>query len=206
MTKRTLLFAVVCMLLGCVLTFFMMRKVDKENEVIPDTELIQQQMKNVSKLVVNEAKMAQIYNYKDQKSFMNLLSFDKKALVVVNADVQIMYDLSKLEYTIDEANKILKITYIPNEEIKIAPDVKIYDVEESRFNSFEGADYNAIQESVKKQFKAKILKSNIQANAKNRLVSELSKFLVVTKSLGWTLQYQDKNINQTTDFNNAISL
>lgn len=206
MTKRTLLFAVVCMLLGCVLTFFMMRKVDKENEVVPDTELIQQQMKNVSKLVVNEAKMAQIYNYKDQKSFMNLLSFDKKALVVVNADVQIMYDLSKLEYTIDEANKILKITYIPNEEIKIAPDVKIYDVEESRFNSFEGADYNTIQESVKKQFKAKILKSNIQANAKNRLVSELSKFLVVTKSLGWTLQYQDKNINQTADFNNAISL
>ena len=180
MTKKALIFALICIALGSLLTFFIMRKVDKKNEVVPDTELIQQQMKNVSKLVVNEAKISQIYNYKDEKSFMNLMSFDKKALVVVNADVQIMYDLSKLEYAVDETNKTVKITFIPKEEIKINPDIKIYDVEESRLNAFKGSDYNTIQESVKKQFHEKIMKSNIQANAKNRLVSELSKFLVVT--------------------------
>lgn len=206
MTKKTLIFALICIALGSLLTFFIMRKVDKNNEVVPDTELIQQQMKNVSKLVVNEAKISQIYNYKDEKSFMNLMSFDKKALVVVNADVQIMYDLSKLEYTIDETNKMVKITFIPKEEIKINPDIKIYDVEESRFNAFKGNDYNTIQESVKKQFHEKIRKSNIQANAKNRLVSELSKFLVVTQSLGWTLKYQEETIVNTTDFNELIQL
>lgn len=206
MTKKTLIFALICVTLGSLLTFFIMRKVDKNNEVVPDTELIQQQMKNVSKLVVNEAKISQIYNYKDEKSFMNLMSFDKKALVVVNADVQIMYDLSKLEYTIDETNKIVKITFIPKEEIKINPDIKIYDVEESRFNAFKGNDYNTIQESVKKQFHEKIRKSNIQANAKNRLVSELSKFLVVTQSLGWTLKYQEETIVNTTDLNELIQL
>jgi len=206
MTKKALIFALICVALGSLLTFFIMRKVDKKNEVLPDTELIQQQMKNVSKLVVNEAKISQIYNYKDEKSFMNLMSFDKKALVVVNADVQIMYDLSKLEYAVDEANKIVKITFIPKEEIKITPDIKIYDVEESRFNAFKGNDYNTIQESVKKQFHQKIMKSNIQANAKNRLVSELSKFLVVTQSLGWTLKYQDETITNTADFNELIQL
>lgn len=206
MTKKTLIFALICVALGSLLTFFIMRKVDKKNEVVPDTELIQQQMKNVSKLVVNEAKISQIYNYKDEKSFMNLMSFDKKALVVVNADVQIMYDLSKLEYNVDETNKIVKITFIPKEEIKISPDIKIYDVEESRFNAFKGNDYNTIQESVKKQFHEKIMKSNIQANAKNRLVSELSKFLVVTQSLGWTLKYQDETITNTADFNELIQL
>jgi len=197
---------VICIALGSLLTFFIMRKVDRKNEVVPDTELIQQQMKNVSKLVVNEAKISQIYNYKDEKSFMNLMSFDKKALVVVNADVQIMYDLSKLEYNVDETNKIVKITFIPKEEIKINPDIKIYDVEESRFNAFKGNDYNTIQESVKKQFHEKIMKSNIQVNAKNRLVSELSKFLVVTQSLGWTLKYQDETITNTADFNELIQL
>lgn len=206
MTKKTLIFALICVALGSLLTFFIMRKVDKNNEVVPDTELIQQQMKNVSKLVVNEAKISQIYNYKDEKSFMNLMSFDKKALVVVNADVQIMYDLSKLEYTIDETNKIVKITFIPKEEIKINPDIKIYDVEESRFNAFKGNDYNTIQESVKKQFHEKMMKSNIQANAKNRLVSELSKFLVVTQSLGWTLKYQEETIVNTADLNELIQL
>jgi len=206
MTKKNLIFAVICIALGSLLTFFIMRKVDRKNEVVPDTELIQQQMKNVSKLVVNEAKISQIYNYKDEKSFMNLMSFDKKALVVVNADVQIMYDLSKLEYNVDETNKIVKITFIPKEEIKINPDIKIYDVEESRFNAFKGNDYNTIQESVKKQFHEKIMKSNIQVNAKNRLVSELSKFLVVTQSLGWTLKYQDETITNTADFNELIQL
>lgn len=204
MKKGIIIFAFVCILIGSLLTFFIMRKVDKRNEVLPDTELIQQQMKNVSKLVVNEAKISQIYNYKDQKSFMNLLSFDKKALVVVNADVQIMYDLSKLEYVVDEANKTVRITNIPKEEIKISPDIKIYDVEESRFNAFKGTDYNAIQESVKKQFQEKILKSNIQANAKSRLISELGKFLVVTQSLGWTLQYQENTIGNLTDFEQII--
>lgn len=206
MTKKALIFALICVALGSLLTFFIMRKVDKKNEVVPDTELIQQQMKNVSKLVVNEAKISQIYNYKDEKSFMNLMSFDKKALVVVNADVQIMYDLSKMEYNVDEVNKTIKITFIPKEEIKINPDIKIYDVEESRFNAFKGNDYNTIQESVKKQFHEKIIKSNIQANAKNRLVSELSKFLVVTQSLGWTLKYQDETITNTADFNELIQL
>ena len=206
MTKKALIFALICVALGSLLTFFIIRKVDKKNEVLPDTELIQQQMKNVSKLVVNEAKISQIYNYKDEKSFMNLMSFDKKALVVVNADVQIMYDLSKLEYNVDETNKIVKITFIPKEEIKINPEIKIYDVEESRFNAFKGNDYNTIQESVKKQFYEKIMKSNIQANAKNRLVSELSKFLVVTQSLGWTLKYQDETITNTADFNKLIQL
>lgn len=204
MKKRIIIFAFICILVGSLLTFFIMRKVDKRNEVIPDTELIQQQMKNVSKLVVNEAKISQIYNYKDQKTFMNLLSFDKKALVVVNADVQIMYDLSKLEYVVDEANKTVRITNIPKEEIKISPDIKIYDVEESRFNAFKGTDYNAIQESVKEQFQVKILKSNIQANAKSRLISELGKFLVVTQSLGWTLQYQENTIGNLTDFEQII--
>lgn len=184
--------------------FFIMKKTRTDHEVLPDTELIQQQMKNVSKLVVNEAKISQIYNYKDQKSFMNIMTFDKKALVVVNADIQILYDLSKLTYAVDEVNKTVRITYIPKEEITISPDIKIYDVEASRFNAFEGSDYNTIQESVKKQFREKILKSKIEQNAKNRLVSELGKFLVVTQSLGWTLQYGDSTISDQADFNRLI--
>lgn len=204
--KRILILAVICILLGSGFTYFIMKKASNSSQVLPDTELIAQQMKNVSKLVVNEAKISQVYNYKDEKSFMNLMSFDKKALVVVNADVQIMYDLSKLEYVVDESTKTLRITHIPKEEIKINPDIKIYDVEESRFNAFRGSDYNEIQEKVRKQFFDQIKNSNIEKNAENRLVSELSKFLVVTKSLGWTLLYQEQIINSTEDIGTIIKL
>lgn len=204
--KRILILALICILVGSGFTYFIMKKASNSSQVLPDTELIAQQMKNVSKLVVNEAKISQVYNYKDEKSFMNLMSFDKKALVVVNADVQIMYDLSKLEYVVDESTKTLRITHIPKEEIKINPDIKIYDVEESRFNAFRGSDYNEIQEKVRKQFFDQIKNSDIEKNAENRLVSELSKFLVVTKSLGWTLLYQEQIINSTEDIGTIIKL
>lgn len=204
--KRILILALICIFLGSGFTYFIMKKASNSSQVLPDTELIAQQMKNVSKLVVNEAKISQVYNYKDEKSFMNLMSFDKKALVVVNADVQIMYDLSKLEYVVDESTKTLRITHIPKEEIKINPDIKIYDVEESRFNAFKGSDYNEIQEKVRKQFFDQIKNSDIEKNAENRLVSELSKFLVVTKSLGWTLLYQEQIINSTEDIGTIIKL
>lgn len=188
------------MFLGAMLYRYFDTKEVSNTEMVYGSDLIQQQLKNVSKLVVNEAKFSQILNYKDQQGYlMNLVKFEKKALIVVNADVQISYDLSQLTYEIDEENKIVTITYIPKEEIKISPDIKIYDVEESRFNTFKGEDYNKINQKVKEDLNLKIKNSNLEKNAKNRLLSELSKFLVVTQSLGWTLQYQDLVIGQSTD-------
>ena len=46
----------------------------------------------------------------------------------------------------------------------------------------------------------KINTSTIKINSKDRLISELGKFLVVTQALGWTLQYEDTQINAQTDF------
>lgn len=186
------------MLIGAWINQLFQRSAEKEREMEYGSELIQQQLKNVSKLVVNEAKFSQILNYKDQQSYMmNLIKFEKKALVVVNADVQVMYDLRQLTYEIDEANKVVRITFIPKEEIKISPDIKIYDVEESRFNTFKGEDYNKINEKVKEDLKKKITNSNIQKNAQNRLLTELSNILLVTQSLGWTLQYMDQPVENS---------
>lgn len=195
----------ILMFFGAMIYHWIGTPFSKENNIQPDSVIITEQLKNVSKLVVNEAKLSQIYNYKDQKSYlMNLFTFDKKAMVLVSADVQVMYDLSKLEYQIDEANKTVKITSIPKEEIKVNPDIKIYNIEDSTFNSFKGDDYNKISEKVKAEFTKKIENSNIQTNAQNRLISELAKFLVVTNSLGWTLKYQDQIINNQIDFSIPI--
>ena len=40
----------------------------------------------------------------------------------VNANVTVGYDLSRIDYKIDEASKTLHIINIPEEEIKISPD------------------------------------------------------------------------------------
>jgi len=157
---------------------------------IEETALIQEQIRNVGKLVVTEGHFSEVLTYKDQqKYFLNLLSSEKKALVIVNADVTVSYDLSKIEYDIDEPNKTITIKNIPKEEIRISPDLKFYDVKQNGFNEFTGEDYNKINATVKKNLAKKIEKSTLKSNAQNRLISELSKILILTNTMGWQLQY-----------------
>ena len=162
-----------------------------------DTNLIQERIVNVGKLVVTEGHFSEVLTYKDQdKYLMDLISFEKKALVIVNAEVTVAYDLRQMKYDIDEKDKTITITYIPKEEIKINPDIKFYDVNQSRMNPFTGDDYNKISKSVKANLAKKIEKSTLKTNAQNRLISELSKILITTNSMGWTLRYDGKTINE----------
>lgn len=160
-----------------------------------DTALIQQQIKNVGKLVVTEGHFAEVITYKDSKKYMgDLLSFEKKAIVVINADVTVSFDLSKMKYDIDSINKVITVVEIPKEEIKIAPDFKYYNTESSTFNEFTGEDYNKINKIARANLAKKIQASTLKTNAKNRLLSELNSLFIVTKNLGWTMKYKDEVI------------
>lgn len=170
---------------------------DNGEPVIEETALIQEQIRNVGKLVVTEGHFSEVLTYKDQQRyFMNLLTAEKKALVVVNADVTVSYDLSKIEYDIDEENKTITIKNIPKEEIKINPDLKFYNVEQNGFNEFDADDYNKINSTVKANLRKKIEKSTLKTNAQNRLLSELSKILILTNTMGWTLKYNGQAVSE----------
>jgi lipopolysaccharide export LptBFGC system permease protein LptF len=170
-----------------------------------NTNLIQQQIINVGKLVVTEGHFAEVITYKDKDTYlMDMVSFEKKAIVIVNADVTVAYDLHKIKYDIDEKNKTITITNIPKEEIKISPDLQYYDVEQSKLNPFTGDDYNKINKMVQANLAKKIEKSSLKSNAKNRLISELSKMLILTNTMGWKLQYDGKIIENEADFNQKI--
>lgn len=160
-----------------------------------NTALIQEQIKNVGKLVVTEGHFSEVFTYKNSKAvFADLLEAKKQAVVIVNADVTVAYDLSKVEYKIDEENKMLQILSIPKEEIKISPDLEYYDIQADYLNPFEADDYNNIKEIVKKSLMKKIEASDLKSNAQNRLLSELSKFFILTNSMGWELQYNETPI------------
>jgi hypothetical protein len=160
-----------------------------------DTALIQEQIKNVGKLVVTEGHFAEVITYKDSKKYLgDFISFEKKAIVVINADVTVSFDLSKMKYDIDSINKVITVVEIPKEEIKIAPDFKYYNTESSTFNEFTGEDYNKINKIARANLSKKIQASTLKTNAKNRLLSELNSLFIVTKNLGWTMKYKDEII------------
>ena len=172
-----------------------------------NSNLIQEQLKNVSKLIVTEANYTQVMTYEDQQKYLlNLVSFTKKAVVIVNAKATVEYDLTQLEYQIDEERKVVQLIHIPEPQIHIYPDYKLYDVETSTFNPFTGADYNKINARVKDDLQKKIEASTLKSNAENRLMSEMGKLLVVTNMLGWTLEYQGNTIKKESDLSVTFPL
>ncbi len=197
-TMRKILFGVIITLVVLFTFKYCGEKQDDKIVLQESSALIQEQIKNVGKLIVTEGHFSEVFNYKNSKEiFGDYFTSEKKALVVVNADVTIAYDLSKIEFQIDEATKTLTILSIPKEEIKISPDFEYYDIQSDFLNPFEAKDYNDIKTIVKQSLDKKIEASDLKNNAQNRLMSELSKFYILTNSLGWTLQYNSMPITKT---------
>lgn len=205
MLKRIAIAVAAGIVLFLLFRYCQFRKDDEVATIEYNSNLIQQQILNVGKLVVTEGHFAEVLTYKDQdKYFGGVLSFEKKVLIIVNAEVTVAYDLHQMQYDIDEKNKTITLKSIPKEEIKISPEIRFYDVNQSKFNAFTGDDYNKINQSVRANLAKKLEKSSLKSNAKNRLVSELSKMLILTNSLGWTLRYDGKVIDSETALSEKI--
>lgn len=195
---RKVLLVVVLVIIGFIAYQYFDNKQKDRDQLIESTDLIQKQIKNVGKLVVTEGNFAQVFSYKDSKKFyLDVLSARKKALIIVNADVSIAYDLSKLKTEINPKTKTVTITFIPEEEISINPNIQYYDVTQDYLNQFEAEDYNSIQKRIQKSLRTKIEKSNLKSNAKNRLISELQKIYILTNTMGWTLEYNGNRIESS---------
>ena len=189
---RKILFGI-CITLLLLWMFQWYRSYQKQSEHLKQsTALIQKQVNNVSKLVVTEGHFSQVFNYEQsEKIFANLLTTKKRALVVVNADVSVAYDLSKVTFEVDQENRTLYITKIPEAEIKISPDIEYYNTSGDYLNPFDAKDINKIKREVTSKIAQKVEESELEKNAQNRLLTEISKFYVLTNSLGWTMVYNE---------------
>jgi hypothetical protein len=197
---RKILFGVIITLAILLFVKYCEDRQEGGKELLISSTLIQEQIDQVGKLVVTEGHFSEVFNYENSKEvFGEYFTSEKKALVVVNADVSIAYDLSKIEFDVDRASKTLRIIKIPEEEITVNPDLEYYDIQSDFFNPFEAEDYNEIKNTVKESLLKRIEASDLKTNAKNRLVSELSKFYILTNSLGWTLEYNESPISKPED-------
>jgi hypothetical protein len=183
--------------------WYFVGKRENKDEIRANSAMIQQQIQNVGKLIVTEGYFSQVFTFKNsQNLFLDLVTSDKKALVVANAKATVEYDLRQLETRIDEENKTVVITKIPEPVINIYPEIEYYDVTQDYFNKFEAKDYNKIKNSVTAQFRKKIESSGLKDNAQERLMSELVNIYVLTKSMGWTLMYNEVIIENPEQMKN----
>jgi hypothetical protein len=159
-----------------------------------ETQMIYNGLEQIAKLQVTEGYFTEVHTFKDAKSYWNdLISFDKKALVVVNAKAQISYDLSQLNILVDSIQKQIVLKNIPTPEVTIVPDITYYDIQQSSLNAFSAKDYNTIKDKVLRDLKKNVIVSDLKAQAHHRLFEELSKLLVVSKIYKWAVVDKTKN-------------
>ena len=197
--KRILLGAVIVIILVLGFRYCENRNEDRAR-LEESSSLIQEQIKNVGKLVVTEGTFSQVYSFKDSKKFyFDVLSAQKKALIVVNTKVTVAYDLSKMDVEVDEENKTVIIKHIPEEEVNIYPDIKYYDITQDYLNKFDAEDHDKIKQRINADLKKKVAGSTLLSNAQNRLISELQKLYILTSTMGWTLQYNNEEFTSEAE-------
>lgn len=136
--------------------------------------------------MVSDANFSEIYNFKDSKKyFYDYISFDKEAIVTVNANVEVGYDLSKLDIQIDSISKKIYINKVPKEEVTISPDVKFFDLKQSQFNSFNKEELNRINAKSIEKIKQTVALTSLKKEAKTRFFEEISKIYQLSAIYGW---------------------
>lgn len=143
-------------------------------------------IKQLSKLVISEATVSEMYNYSESKKyFFDVISFDKKAIVTINAKVEVGYDLSKLIIEVDSLQQKIHIKKIPEASVNISPDIQYFDLQQSAFNRFSKEELNSINQKSIEKIKETVVLSNLKKEAKTRLVEELSKLYQLSAIFGW---------------------
>lgn len=181
---RLLKYIAVFLLGFLIAKFWYERKEEKHQQ--EEIKVVLNGIQNLSKLVVSEGNFSEMYSFTDTKKyFYNYLSFEKKAMLSVNAKVEVGYDLSKLDIQIDSIAKQIIINKIPEEEIVISPDIKYFDLQQSKFNSFSKTELNKLTDKSIENIKSTITVSNLQKEAKTRLFEELSKLYQLSQIYNW---------------------
>jgi len=181
---------------GCFVTYIFLTKEEQKNEV-KQSQIVVEQIKSLKKLIVTEGIFSDTFTYKDTKNYMyDMFQFEKETVAIINAKVQVSYDLSLLEVEIDEGNKTLFIKKIPEPVLEIIPNIRYFNMRQSTFNTFSGEDFNKLQKEAIKRISETSESINIKKRAKEDLFKELNKIYILTDALDW------KIINETSLNNN----
>jgi len=171
-----------------------------QQTTISDSGVLQEKLKNVSKLVVSEGHFSDVITYKDVKKLANLswLKAEKKAVVLVNARATVTFDLSLLEFQLNKNTQTLRIIRLPEAKLETYPKLEYYDIQADFLNEFTSEDYNKISKAVDTRLQKQIATSSLLKNANNRLISELHA-LLNKEGLNLKIEYSNTDNNILLD-------
>lgn len=185
-TKVFILFT--CFIIGAVISFLIVKNYFTKQDVIEDTRVINHEIQRLNKMIVIEQNYSAFRTKKYNDYSPKYLNFLNKNIVLyITAKAQVTYDMKKMKVAVDSVNKKISIISLPEPELSVFPDVEIYSMEESVFNSFSKADLNTVMEEGKRDIKKEVENSNIKLLAHNQLISNLKDLYAIAKLYHWKI-------------------
>lgn len=187
--------------LGTIVTYwaytFFRKKKSKEITEHQSIVLLEK-IRSVCKLVSVEGDFAEIYKYENIKAhFMSLVSSKKKALLIINAKVQIGYDLKKVELTADNESKKIIMRKFPQPEIlSIEPDIQFYDIRSGMFNFFSSDDLTLLNKEAKQHIREKVPASGLMETAGREALQAVLLIEKIVETIGWKLDYSALEVTE----------
>lgn len=198
--------AILGIIVGGLLTLgavVLMRYFNNKQQTNSQAVILLDKIKKVCKFITVEGDFAEIYHYKDVKQrFLNLISSEKKALVVVKAKAHIGYDLAKIELKADRIRKKIILKNFPLPEVlSIETNLDYYDKTDGMFNKFEAKDLTGLHNDAKEHIHKKIPESGLIQIAQKEALETILLIEAIVETIGWKLDYsalkiQEKVINK----------
>ncbi len=159
-------------------------------KVQEQSDVLLEKVRAVAKLITVEGQFSELYSYKEIWGY-DWSPFRKKALLRIQATVQVGYDLEKMHIEMQPDKRTIIISNLPEPEIlSIDHTIDYYDIQEGTFNYFTPEDYSKLNARAKEFIRQKALQSNLLELAVRQGNEMLELIEFMAESAGWKVQYQ----------------
>lgn len=155
-----------------------------------DYYLLTNQISKMNKMVVMEQNTSAIQKTKMGYEFLGKEVSSNSIITFTKTNAQVSYDLNKMKIEVDSVNRKLKITELPDADIRITPSVEIQSVDDSFFNRISEKDIKNVTQKAKDTAIRSIDQNRLRTEGREQLMENLNNIFVLAKALNYSIEDQ----------------
>lgn len=158
-----------------------------------EADIIVNKIEEVNKLISLEGNFAEVYTLdQTQKLFFDLIPIPKKAIIVADAKVYVAYDLTKMNYSLDQETKTVHLKNIPPPQIIVEPELEFYDLK-ANILPFTKEELTILNERATTLLREEAEKKEFLDLAEKNLALNLQQIIVTANQYGWDVEQEMAN-------------
>ena len=161
-----------------------------------DYYLITNQIQKMNKMVVVEQDFSSMERTKITRELFGgtIPGTEKSIITFTKTNVQVSYDLNKMNIEVDSTRKQLIIRELPQPQVRILPSVEIQAMDDSFLSRFSEEEIKKITQSAKDKAYKSVNQETLISNSKKQLIENLEQIFVLAQVLGYSIEDDTKTL------------